>query len=71
MKEKTKLILGGIWVILITLVAVWQLSLFKNGEHYVAVAVVFVFAWVSGLQLGTWSAWMDEYKERHKKQAKD
>ena len=66
MKEKYKLILGGIWVSLLTLVSVWLLSLFDDEKYFSIVALVWAFAWLSGLQFSSWTAWMKEYREKKK-----
>ena len=66
MKERTKLILGGLWVMLLTLVSVWLLSLFRGEYYYSIVVLVWAFAWLSGLQFSSWIAWEREYREKKK-----
>ena len=66
MKEKTKLILGGLWVMLLTLLSVWLLSLFQGEYYFSIVALVWAFAWLSGLQFNSWIAWMKEHREKNK-----
>ena len=64
MKERTKLILGGIWVMIITVVSVWLLSLSQDNSIYQLVVLVWAFAWLSGLQFSSWLDWMKEYKNK-------
>lgn len=66
MKERTKLILGGVWVCIITLTSVWLLSLFQCEYYYSVVVLVWAFGWLSGLYLDAWSGWLKEYREKKK-----
>jgi len=66
MKERTKLILGGIWVSLLTIVSVWLLSLFQDMPHYSVVVLVWAFAWLGGLQFSSWIDWAKDYRKRSK-----
>ena len=64
MRESKKLILGGIWVLIITLISVWLLSLFQDTANYSIVVLVWAFAWLSGLHFSSFMAWSKEYREK-------
>ena len=70
MKEKTKLVLGGIWVVMVTITSVWLLSLFRDEYYYGVVTLVWCFAWLGAWQFHSWMIWAEDVKKRNVKRRK-
>lgn len=67
MKEKTKLILGGFYLIGLTILVCWIFNyLWEKYNNDTTIVLLFALSLLLGTQLSTWSDWATDYNKRKK-----